>query len=59
MSKLPASKERLRIVAYLQRRAVEGERVLKRNGQLRAAEARHWRRRVAALADEIEQGMHL
>jgi hypothetical protein len=54
-----AHRERLKIVAYVQRRAVEGERVLKRNGQLRAEEAQMWKRRVTELANEIEQGLHL
>lgn len=59
MSRTAAERERLRVVAYVQRRAAEGEAVLKRSGQLRAAEARQFKRRLTAIADEIEQGLHL
>jgi hypothetical protein len=59
MKRTAAERERLKIVAYVQRRAAEGERVLKRDGRLRAEEADYFRRRVSALADEIERGFHL
>lgn len=58
MNRTVAQRERDRIVAYILGRAAEGERVLKRNGTLRAEEAQMFKRRVSAIADEIEQGMH-
>jgi hypothetical protein len=57
MRQTAVQRERSKAVAYILARAAEGERVLKQRGT--AEEASIFKRRVRAIADEIEQGLHL
>lgn len=48
-----------KIVAYLESRAADAERVLVRKGLLDAEGAATFRRHVVELAAEVKQGFHL